>query len=71
MPCQSGPWSNGNEGVSHIPQSSKTGTSLSDYLISYPGHLLEESYPSAEMQSVYFTATADWARQFCVTSKTQ
>ena len=26
-----------------------------------PGHLLRESYPSAEMQSAYSTASADWA----------
>ena len=32
---QSGPGSNGNEGVLH----SKTGASLSDSLVSYPGHL--------------------------------
>ena len=35
-PCQSGPGSNGNEGVLHIPQSpSITGTSPSDCLMSY------------------------------------
>ena len=34
---------------------------LSDCLVSYPGHSKSESYPSAEMQSVYFTASADWA----------
>ena len=34
------------EGVLHIPQSSCiTGPSLSDCLVSYPGHSLEESYP--------------------------
>ena len=39
---QSGPRSNGNEGVLHIPQSSSiTGTSPSDCLVSYPGHLKE------------------------------
>ena len=42
---QSGPGSNGNERVFHIPQSSRTGASLSDCLVSYPGHLLRESYP--------------------------
>ena len=31
--------SNGNEGVLNIPQSSRTGASPSDCLISYPGHL--------------------------------
>ena len=38
---QSGPGSNGNEGVFCIPQSSSiTGTSPSDCLVSYPGNLL-------------------------------
>ena len=56
--------SDGNEGVLCIPQSSSiTGTSLSDYLVWNPGHLLREgeSYLSAEMQLVYSTAPADWA----------
>ena len=40
-PDQSWPGSDGNEGVLRIPQSSSiTGTSTSDCLISYPGHLL-------------------------------
>ena len=40
-PGQSGPGSNGNEGVLRIPQSSSiAGTSPSDCLVSYPGHLL-------------------------------
>ena len=40
-PGQSGPGSNGNEGVLHIPQSSSiAGTSPSDCLVSYPGHSL-------------------------------
>ena len=39
-PGQSGPWSNGNEGVLHIPQSSKTKVSPSDGLVLYSGHLL-------------------------------
>ena len=38
---QSGPRSNGNEGVLHIPQSSSiTGTLPSDGLMSYAGHSL-------------------------------
>ena len=54
--------SDGNERLLHILQSSSiTATSLSDYLVSYPVHSLEESYPSAEMQSVYFAVPADWA----------
>ena len=61
-PGQSGPGSNGNEGVLRIPQiSSITGTSPSDGLMSYPGHSLGEFYPSAEKQSVYSTTPSDWA----------
>ena len=39
--------------------------SPSDYLVSYPGHLFggRRSYPSAEKQSVYSAAPADWARK--------
>ena len=61
-PGQSGPGTDGNEGVLYIPQSSSiTGTSPSD-LASYPGHSLGEgSYPSAEKKSVYSTAPANWA----------
>ena len=60
---KSGPESNDNEGVLCISQSSSiTGTLPSDCLVSYPGHLLQESYPSAEMQSVYSTAPADETR---------
>ena len=41
-PGQSGPGSDDNKGVLCIPQSSSiTGTSPSDYLVSYLGHLLE------------------------------
>ena len=40
-PAQSGPGSDGNEGVLYIPQSfSITGASPSDCLMSYPGHSL-------------------------------
>ena len=59
---QSGPGSDSNEGVFRIPQSSNiTGASPSNCLTSYPGHLFGEFYLPAEVQSVYFTATADWA----------
>ena len=58
---QSGPGSNGNEGVLYIPQSSRTGASPSDCLLSYLGHFWGESYPFAEMQTVYSSAPADWA----------
>ena len=37
-------------------------TTPSDCLVSYPGHsLVGGSYPSAEKQSVYSTASFDWA----------
>ena len=66
-PGQSEPRSNGNKEVLGIPQNSKiTGMSPSDCLVSYAGHSLlggGGSYPSAEMQSGYFTAPADWANQ--------
>ena len=58
---QSVPESNGNEGVLYIPQISKAGVLPSNGLMSYPGHLLGVSYPSAEMQLVYSTASANWA----------
>ena len=59
---QSGPGSNGNEGVLHIPLSSSiTGASGSDCLMSYQGHSLQRSYTSAEMQAVYSTAPANRA----------
>ena len=54
---QSGPGSDGFEGLLHIPESSNiTGTSPSDCLVSYPGRSLGKSYPSAEKQSVRSTA---------------
>ena len=34
----------------------------SDCLVSYPEHLLVESYSFVEMQSVYPAAPVDWAR---------
>ena len=60
---QCGSGSDGNERVLCIPQSSSTaGTSPSDCLVPYPGHSLwRGSYPPAEKQSVYSTASADWA----------
>ena len=62
-PGQSGPGSDGNKGVLRIFQSSSISeASLSDCLVSYPEHRFEEFYPSAEMQSVYFTVTVFWAK---------
>ena len=59
-PDQSGPGSNGNEEVLRIPQGPNiTRTSPSDCLVSYPGHSLGGSYPSAEVQSVNSIALAD------------
>ena len=54
---QSGPGSNSNEGVLHIPQwSSITGALPLNCLMSYLRHLLEKFYSSAEMWSVYSIA---------------
>ena len=64
---QSEPWSNGNEGVFHIPQISKAGALPSEDLISYPGHSLRGVLLFAEMQLVFSTASADWAVIFGVT----
>ena len=45
-PGQSGPGSEGNEGVRHIPKSSSiTGTSPSDSLVSYLGHSMGGGLP--------------------------
>ena len=62
-PGQSGPWSDGNEGVLCIPQSSIIISALSSgCFVSYPEHSLRGSYPSAEKQSAYFSAPANSAR---------
>ena len=54
--------SNDNEEVLGIPRSSSiTGALPSYFFVSYAGHLLGESYPSAEMRLVYSAAPADWA----------
>ena len=54
--------SEGNEGVLCIPQNSIiTGALPSDFLVSYRGHSVGVSYSSAEKQSAYSTAPADWA----------
>ncbi len=61
---QSGPGSNSNERVLWIPQSSNIiGTPPSDCFVSYPGHSLGRSYPSAKMQLVYSTSPANWANE--------
>ena len=51
IPYQSGPESDGMEGVLRIPQTSSiTGNSLSNCLVSCPADSLWESYPPVEMQ---------------------
>ena len=64
IPGQSETGSNVNVRKLKISQMSRTGASPSDSLVSYPGKLLGESYPSAEKQSVYSTDPADWALAF-------
>ena len=64
-PGQSEPGGDSNEEVLRITQSPNiTGISPWDCLVLYTGDLLVGSYPSAEMQSVYSTTPADWARIF-------
>ena len=64
-PHQSGPGSDGDKVVLLIPPNSCiTGGSPSDCLLSYPGHSLGESYPSAKLQSVNSAASSDWARNY-------
>ena len=59
---QSGRGSDGNEGVLCIPQNSSiTGTSASDCLVSYPGDVLSRRCLIQEMQSVHSTTGGDWA----------
>ena len=66
IPGQSGLRSAGNKGVPRIPQSSSiTGTSPSDWLVSYPGNTHwgfgGGEYSSAEVQAMYSTAPANRA----------
>ena len=64
-PGQNEPGSDGNKGVPYVTQSSIIiGVLPSDCSVSYPGHSLGKgSYPSAEMQLMYYTAPADWAKK--------
>ena len=56
IPGQSRPESHGHENVLRIPQSPGiTGTLPSDHLVSYPGHPLGVSYPSAEVLTRQYT----------------
>ena len=55
---------------SALPQgSSITGNSSSDCLVSYQDIRWSGSYSSAEMQSMYSTAPADWATEYVVFQK--
>ena len=49
------------KGCSAFPKAQETLEPHHHCLVSYPGHLLGKSYPSAERQSVYSTAPANWA----------
>ena len=60
------PGRNSNKEVFYIPQSSRAGALPSDGLMSYPEHLLGKYYSSAEMQSVYSTAPANWAVNYLI-----
>ena len=56
---QCGPESSGNEGVICIFLSSRTGASQANSLVPYKDTRWEESYPYAEMQSIYSTTPDD------------
>ena len=61
-PGQSCPGSNGNEEVLHIPQSSKTGTSPSDSLVSYTENLLKRAIPFCkDAVFVFYSPSDNWA----------
>ena len=65
---QSGPGSDGNEGVLCIPRSSCiTGTSLSDCLVSYPGHPLAGGITLQQRRSRCIrTSPSDWVNEWLV-----
>ena len=61
---QSGPGSDANEEVLCIPQYSRiTKVSPLDQFMSYLGHSMGKSHPSAEIQWVYSAALAVWVRE--------
>ena len=62
-PGYSGPGSDGNEEIILIhPSFSFTEASPSDCVVSYLGHSLVACDFSAEIQSVYSAALADWVK---------
>ena len=64
-PGQSGPGSNGKEGILNISQSSKAGASPTASLMKSSGHWWRGgAYPSAEIQLVYSTVPVDWADNY-------
>ena len=67
-PGQIGPWSDSNEGVLRIPQSSSiTGVSPSDCFLSYQGDSLGGGLTPLQRGSQYtLCASADWAMCFYV-----
>ena len=66
-PSRVGTGNDVNKGVFPIPQSSNiTGTSPSNCLMLYAGHLLMEGVTQSEVQSVCFTAPSDWLIYRCV-----
>ena len=54
-------WADDNWPLYNSQNSSITESSLTDYLVSYSGHMKRKSYPFAEMQSGYSTVPVDWA----------
>ncbi len=62
----SGPESNDNERVIHIPQSSSiTGALSSDCLVSYPGHSLGESFPLQRCHWYILQLQSTWLEHLC------
>ena len=60
----------GNDGVLHIPPNSGAGTLPPKFFrVKSSTNVGEWSYPFAEMQSVYFPGTDDWAKYLFWKSK--
>ena len=63
-------WSNGNEGVCHLLQSSRTGASLLGSLVSYPGHLwISIFYSSSQLGYMNFSSLVTeylWAKELII-----
>ena len=49
------------KGCNAFPKAQASLEPHSQIIVSYLGHLLGESYPALEVQSVYSTALANWA----------